>query len=327
MGGAGISMADHAPARVSLVYANTCSVAESWKSQSNRINLPAMKTMHERALIYMLWVALLFFTACSKDKSRYLQPQPVPDATTSKSNNLIREIYWKSFHYRAMVSYRADSSIDNIRYAANGVQNELKTYHYDGKTLTEINQASSLSKKIYEYDTKGRLKVIHLVKKNAGPLDNAKKLVFLYDDNGIVQKLERYQLTPAGMRMELVHHYEYDKAAELVSIRTEQANGYQTFTILNGYSVKFDYDPWLFIEDFDNPDYAVYNFPVLHAMNGRLPLQINYQVPDKAGTFKTERITAQQFQVTNKKIQRLRVTVRYPEFPTADNDSEICFKY
>ncbi|MEO6288185.1 MAG: hypothetical protein ABIN80_03705 [Dyadobacter sp.] len=286
-----------------------------------------MKTNYERALTAMLWAALLCLTDCSKHRSPDPQPKPAPDETTPKSGSLIREIYWETFDYRAFVSYRADSSIDNIKYLADGRQKEHVTHQYEGKILTGISSAGSLSKKIYEYDGKGRLKMIHLIKKNAGPFDNAQKLIFLYDDNGIVQKLERYQVTPAGTRMDLVHHYEYDKAAELVLIRTEQANGYQTFTSLSGYSASFDHDHWLFIEDFNNPDYAIYNFPILNAMKGRLPLHITYEVPGKAGTLKTERITTQQFQVENKKIQRLKIVVRYPEFPQAGSESEISFKY
>jgi hypothetical protein len=286
-----------------------------------------MKTVHERALTAMLWAALLLLSDCSKHKSPDPEPQPAPDESVSKSGSLIREIYWQTFDYKATISYRADSSIDHIRYTGANGHNELKTHEYDGKILSGINLASSLWKKMYDYDDKGRLKMIQLVKKNAGPLDNAQKLVFLYDDNDIVQKLERYRVTPAGTRMDVVHHYEYDKAGELTRIRTEQADGYQTFTRLKGYSPKFDHDPWLFIEDFTNPDYAVYNYPVLNAMNGRLPLQITYEVPGKAGSLKIERITTQDFQVDDKKVQRLKVTVRYPEFPNTSSDSEISFKY
>lgn len=286
-----------------------------------------MKTVHERALTAMLWGVLLFLTACSKDKPPGPEPQSTPDETGSKPGHLIREIYWESFDYKAAVSYRPDSSIDNIRYSASSGRNDLKTHEYVGKSLTGINMASSLSKKIYEYDDKGRLKIIRLVKKHAGPYDNAQKLVFLYDDEGTVQKLERYQITPAATRMDIVHHYEYDKAGELTRVRTEQSDGYQTITSLKGYSPEFDHDRWLFIEDFSNPDYAIYNFPVLNAMKGRLPLQITYEIPGKNGAFKTERITTQQFQVEDKKIQRLKVNVRYPEIPKADNDSEVSFKY
>jgi hypothetical protein len=285
-----------------------------------------MKTVHERAFT-ILWAALLFLTACSKDKSPVPEPQPHPDETASKSGRLIKEIYWETYDYKATVSYHADSSIDNIRYAAAGGQTDIKTHEYEGKTLSGINVASSLSKKIYEYDDKGRLKIIRLVKKNAGPLENAQKLVFLYDDNGLVQKLERYQITPAATRMEVVHHYEYDKSGELIRIRTEQADGYKTITSLKGYSPEFDYDPWLLIEEFGNPDYAIYNLPVLNSMNGRLPLQITYEVSTKVGTFKTERITTQQFQVEDNMIQKLKTTVRYPDFPQSGNDVEITFKY
>lgn len=286
-----------------------------------------MKTAHERALAAALWAAFLFLIACSKDKTPGPEPKPAPDETGSQTGQLIREIYWETFNYKAAISYHADSSIDHIRYSGAAGQTELKTHEYEGKTLSTINLASSLSKRIYEYDDKGRLKTIRLVKKNAGPLDNAQKLVFLYDDEGIVQKLERYQITPAGTRMDIVHHYEYDKAGELFRVRTEQSDGYQTFTNLKGYSAEFDGDLWLFIEDFSNPDYAVYNFPILHAMKGRLPLQIIYEVPTKDGTFRTERITTQQFQVDDKKLQRMKVTVRYPEAPQAGNEMEVRFKY
>lgn len=285
-----------------------------------------MKTVHERALV-LLWAALLFLTACSEDKSQDPDPEPVRDETALKSSHLIKEIYWETFDYKATVSYRTDSSMHNIRYVAASGQTDLKTHKYEGKALSEIDVASSLSKKMYEYDDKGRLKTIRLIKKNAGPLDNAQKLVFLYDDNGVVQKLERYQITPVASRMEVVHHYEYDKSGELTRIRTEQANGYRTITSLKGYSPKFDHDQWLFIEEFGSPDYAIYNLPVLRAMNGRLPLQITYEVPAKDGSFKIERITTQDIRVDDKRIQRLKVTVRYPEFPKAGNDSDISFKY
>lgn len=285
-----------------------------------------MKLVHERALSALLWAALLL-SACSKDRSPGPGPRPAPDDTVPKSGRLIREIYWETFDYKATVSYRPDSSIDHIRYATPNGQTDVKTYEYEGNTLSGISTAVSLSKKVYQYDDKGRLKVIQLVKKNAGPLDNVQKLVFLYDDENVVQKLERYQITPAGTRMDVVHHYEYDQAGELKSIRTEQANGYQTFTNVKGYSPAFDYDPWLFIEDFSNPDYAVYNYPVLNAMKGRLPLQIIYEIPGEAGTLKTERITTQEFQVENKKIQRMSAIVRFPEFPQAGSESEVRFRY
>ncbi|MCF0074135.1 hypothetical protein LZD49_26870 [Dyadobacter sp. CY261] len=286
-----------------------------------------MKTVHERALTAILWVVLLFLNACSKNDRPAPDPQPEPDETVSKPGHLIREIYWETFNYKAAVSYRADSSVDNIRYSGSSGQTELKTHEYEGKMLSGINLASSLSKKIYEYDDNGRLRTVRQVKKNPGPYDNAQELVFLYDDHGIVQKLERYQITPAGTRMTIVHHYEYDQAGELTRIRTEQSDGYQTITSLKGYSAGFDYDPWLFVEDFGSPDYAVYNFPILHALKGRLPLQITYDVLEKDGSFKTERITTQQFQVEDKKIQKLKIAVRYPKFPEAGNDSEISFKY
>jgi hypothetical protein len=286
-----------------------------------------MKTVHERAFVAMLWAALLFLTACSKNESSGNEPQPEPDETVSKSHNMIREIYWETFNYKAAISYWADSSLDNIRYFAASGHKELKTYVYEGKTLSEINLASSLSKKEYQYDDKGRLKIVRQVKKNPSPMENAQKLVFVYDDNGVLHHMERYQITPAGTRMDVAHHYEYEKAGELVRVRTEQSDGYQTITSLKGYSPKFDFDPWLFIEEFSNPDYAVYNYPVLSAMQGRLPLQITYEVPGRTGTLKTERITTQQFEVKDKKIERLKTTVRYPEFPKADNESEVSFKY
>lgn len=284
-----------------------------------------MKIVHGRALATILWAAFLFLTACSKDKTS--GPEPLPDETGSLPGHLIREIYWETFDYRATISYRADSSIDNIRYRASTGRTELKTHEYEGEMLAGINLASSLSKRIYEYDDKGRLKTIRQVKKNAGPYDNAQKLVFLYDDAGVVQKLERYQITPAGTRMDIVNHYEYDKAGALTRVRTEQSDGYQTLTNIKGYSPAFDHDLWLFIDDFNNPDYAVYNFPVLNAMKGRLPLQITYEVPRKDGIFKTDRVTTQEFQVEDKKIQKLKIAVRYPEHPQSGNDSEISFKY
>ncbi|SDF91897.1 hypothetical protein SAMN04487996_113191 [Dyadobacter soli] len=286
-----------------------------------------MKTVHERALATILWAALLFLTACSKDKTPEPEPEPVPDETGTSAGHLIREIYWENYDYRAAVSYRADSSLDHVKYQAANGKTELKTHRYDDKTLAEIDVAGSLAKRIYGYDEKGRLKTILNVKKHAGPYDNAQKLVFLYDDAGVVQKLERYQITPAGTRMDIVNHYEYDKAGELTRVRTEQSDGYQTITNIKGYSPAFDGDRWLFIEDFSNPDYAVYNFPVLKAMKGRLPLQITYEIPGKDGTFKTERITTQQFEIADKKLQKMKVTVRYPEFSQAGNESEVSFKY
>ncbi|WP_353719883.1 hypothetical protein [Dyadobacter sp. 676] len=286
-----------------------------------------MKIVYERVLTALMQVALLFLIACSKDRRPDPEPQPVPDQTVRKSGHLIREIHWETFDYKASINYRADSAIDYIRYSASNGRTELKTHQYEGLILSGIDVAGSLSKKVYAYDSKGRLKTVQLVKKNAGPYDNAQKLVFLYDDAGVVQKLERYQITPAGTRLDVVHHYEYDKAGELVQIRTEQSNGYQTLTTLKAYSAEFDYDPWIFIDDFANPDYAVYNFPVLYAMKGRLPLRLTYKVPGKEGTFKTDRITTQEFQIKDKKLQRLKITVRYPEYPQAGNESEISFRY
>ncbi|MBO9617001.1 MAG: hypothetical protein J7619_30220 [Dyadobacter sp.] len=284
-----------------------------------------MKTVHQSALTAILWVTLLFFTACSNDKAT--DPEPVPDGTAPPPRHLIREIDWETFEYQGAVSYNSDSSIHHINYIGSRGQTELKTYEYVGKTLSEINVAGSISKKRYEFDHQGRLKTMYMMKKEAGPYDNSQKLVFLYDDDGIVRKLERYQITPAGTRMDIVHHYEYDKAGELVRVRSEQSDGYQTLTNLKGFSAEFDHDPWLFIEDFSNPHYAIYNFPVLHAMKGRLPLQITYEIPDKHGVFKPERITTQEFQVADKKIRRMKVTVRYPGIPQADDESEVSFKY
>lgn len=286
-----------------------------------------MKTVHERALAAILWGAVLFLSACSKDKPSEPEPKPAPGETVKPSGHLIREIYWETYDYRAAVSYNADSSIDNIRYWGSNGRTELRTHEYEDKVLSGINLASSLSKKIYEFDDEGRLKSIRQVKKNAGPYDNAQKLAFLYDDAGIVRKLERYQITPAGTRMDLVHHYEYDKAGELTRVRTEQSDGYQTITNLKGYSPQFDSDLWLFIDDFNNPDYAVYNFPVLLAMRGRLPLQITYEVPTKDGTFRPDRITTQQFEVADRKIQKMKVTVHYPELPQSGSEMKVSFKY
>lgn len=286
-----------------------------------------MKTVLECAFTTVLWVALLFLTACSKDKPPGPEPQLTPDEPVPKARQLIREIYWETYDYKAIVNYRPDSSIDNIRYSGARGQTELKTHEYAGKSLSGIQVESSLSKNRYEYDDRGRLKTILRVKKNAGPYDNAQKLVFLYDDDGSVAKLERYQITPAGTRMDLVHHYHYDEAGMLMRVRTEQANGHQTMTTLKGYSEVFDYDCWLFIEDFNNPDYAVYNFPVLNAMKGRLPLQLTYEVPGKNGAFRADRITTQELEVKDKKIRRLKATVRYPEVPAADSDLEVRFKY
>jgi hypothetical protein len=286
-----------------------------------------MKTVHERALTAILWATLFFLTACSKDKARDPEPEPVPNETASEPRQLIREIDWETYEYKGAVSYNSDSSIHHISYKGSRGQTELKTHQYNGKTLSEIDVAGSISKKLYEYDDKGRLKTMRMMKKNAGPYDNSQKLVFLYDDEGIVRKLERYQITPAGTNMDIVHHYEYDKAGELVRVRSEQSNGHQTFTNLKGYSAEFDYDPWLFIEDFSNPNYAIYNFPVLHAMKGRLPLQITYEIPDKNGVFRTDRITTQQLEVVDKKVRRMKVTVRYPDIPQGDDESEVSFKY
>lgn len=284
-----------------------------------------MKTVHERALTAILWAMLLFLAACSKDKVPI--PEPLPDETAPPIRQLIREIDWETFEYKAAVSYHPDSSIHHIDYTGARGQTELKTYEYERKHVSEVNVTGSISKKLYEYDEKGRLKTMRMMKKNAGPYDNSVKIVFLYDDEGVVQKLERYQITPAGTRMDVVHHYEYDKADELLRIRSEQSDGYQTLTRIKGFSPQFDHDPWLFIEDFSNPDYAVFNFPVLHAMKGRLPLQITYEIPDKNGAFKAQRITTQQFQVADKKIQRMKVTIHYPGLVQADDESEISFKY
>jgi hypothetical protein len=286
-----------------------------------------MKTVHERALIAIMHVALLFLAACSRDKQPDPQPEPVRDQTGHKYSHLIREIHWETFDYKASINYRADSSIEHIRYSAASGQTDLKTHEYKADVLSSIELASSLSKKVYEYDGAGRLKTIHLVRKNAGPYDNAQKLVFLYDDAGAVQKLERYQITPAGTSLDVAHHYEYDKSGKLFRVRSEQSNGYKTITTLKEYSIEFDHDPWLFIEEFGNPDYAIYNFPVLHATKGRLPGTLIYEVPDTDGTFKTERTTVQQFEVKDKKVQRLKIAVHYPEHPNLDNESEISFAY
>lgn len=284
-----------------------------------------MKTVHVRALTAILWAMLLFLTACSTDKAPV--PDLIPDETAPPGRQLIREIDWETFEYKATVSYNADSSIHHIDYKGARGQTELKTHEYDGKNLSEINVAGSISKKRYEYDDKGRLKTMRMMKKNAGPYDNSLMIVFLYDDHGVVQKLERYQVTPAGTRMDVVHHYEYDKAGELVRVRAEQSDGYQTLTHIKGFSPEFDHDPWLFIEDFSNPHYAIFNFPVLRAMKGRMPLQITYEIPDKSGVFKAERITTQQFEVADKKIHRMKVTVHSLGLVQADDVSEISFKY
>ncbi len=284
-----------------------------------------MKTVHERALTAILWATLLFLAACSKDKAPV--PDPVPDETEPPSRQLIREINWETFEYKAAVSYNADSNIHQISYTGSRGQTELKMHEYDGKNLSEINVAGSISKKLYEYDEKGRLKTMRMMKKDAGPYDNSVKIVFLYDNEGVVQKLEHYQVTPAGTRMDMVHHYEYDRAGELLRIRAEQSDGYQTLTHIKGFSPEFDHDPWLFIEDFSNPNYAVFNFPVLHAMKGRLPLQITFEIQDKNGVFKAERVMTQQFQVADKKIRRMKVTVHYTGLVQEDDVSEISFKY
>lgn len=284
-----------------------------------------MKTVHNRALTAILWATFLFFTACSKDKAPV--PDPIPNETAQPTRQLIREIDWETFEYKAAVNYNADSSIHQISYKGSRGQTELKTHKYEGKTLSEINVDGSISKKLYEFDDQGRLKIMRMMKKNAGQYDNSQKLVFLYDDEGVVRKLERYQITPAGTRMDIVHHYEYDKAGELVRVRAEQSDGYQTLTHIKGFSPEFDHDPWLFIEDFSNPNYAVFNFPVLHAMKGRLPLLITYEIPDKNGVFKADRITTQEFQVKEKKLQRMKVTVHYPGLVQPDDESEISFKY
>lgn len=106
-----------------------------------------MKTVHGRSLA-LLWATLLFLTACSKDKSPHPDPRPVRDENALKSSHLIKEIYWETFGYKATIGYRTDSSMHNIRYVAASGQTDMKIHKYEGKTLSEIDVASSLSKKI-----------------------------------------------------------------------------------------------------------------------------------------------------------------------------------
>src|SRR5215217_8839630 len=107
-----------------------------------------MKTVRERVLIALMHVAFLFFAACSKDKQPDPQPEPVRDQTGHQYGHLIREIHWETFDYKAIVSYRADSSIEHIRYSGASGQTDLKTHKYEANVLSSIDLASSLSKKV-----------------------------------------------------------------------------------------------------------------------------------------------------------------------------------
>lgn len=255
----------------------------------------------------------LSLSACSHDDDPP-PPQPAP------AHELLRSISWDS-GLASQFHYNADSTLDRILFL-HGTNTGSYHFKWSGRRLVEYYEDHSLYKNTLHY-TDGRVSSISNTLKQ-GTFGSSYELAFSYNTNGTVKQLVYSVTNEAGTRVKATTEYFYENG-ELSEVLIDQGPQVILFRI-EGYTDEVNFNPCAFIDASLNENYVLNNYAVMSQLK-RLPAKITRLVTPQGGATFTDKVQHDTYTIQNKRINKLKMEINYPNMTIPGVTAEGTFHY
>ena len=255
----------------------------------------------------------LVLAACSHDDD----PPPPPPAPP---HELLLSINWDS-GLTSQFHYNADSTLKRIDFLYGTISG---SYHFkwSGRRLVEYHDDRSLYKNMVHY-TNGRVaNITNTIKQ--GTSASSWDLAFSYHTNGNVKQLVYSVTNEAGKQVKATTEYFYDNG-ELSEVLIDQGPQLILFRI-DGYTDEVNFNPCAFIDASLNENYVLNNYVVMSQLK-RLPSKITRLVTPQSGATFTDKVQQDSYTVHNKRIDKLKMEIIYPNMTIPGVSAEGIFHY
>lgn len=260
--------------------------------------------MHKPYLLLALGLSVFIaMQSCSKDHDKPGNTNPPYQA------DLLESIEWEN-GARETFTYNTDSTLKQIRYFFIASSHSYE-FSWSGKKMIEMHDNVSLYKNTYTYNGNNVFQMTNTPKN--GPVTGSYKMEYTYNASGKVDKLKYFVTNEAGTEIRAGTSYQYNGAGELIKTTTQTGNTIITQTI-DGYSDEAIFNPWIFIDFTLLENYMIFNYPVLSTMKG-YPLKITRTVQTGNDPAFVDIITTNTCDVSNKRINKLKIEIEYPGMP------------
>jgi len=178
-------------------------------------------------------------------------------------------------------------------------------------------------KNVFYYNESGITHFTNTVREGSSPTSYTMK--FDYTSPGKISTLKYYNTDEAGTTLRSVSEYQYQENGELLSVVTHSGNSVFTH-IIESFSEEVNFDPLIYIEPSLSENYTVYNLPVLNGMH-KLPKKIIRKVKTGNAEEYVDKIEETQFEIENKRLNKITTTITIPGMPQYSNTMSAVFKY
>lgn len=273
--------------------------------------------MKPKILTAALLASAFTLSSCDKENT------PAEDVGDSHLPVLLLEkVEYKELQLTSYFVYNADSTVKQIVHA-NASSGAEVNYTYNNRLLTKTEVPGSYYITHYGY-TNGKLTSVTGTQKGEGIIGYG--LEYQYTNTGRPDKLLHYKLDEAGKHLQATISYQYNQQGLPEKVTSVQAAATLTWTIEN-YSDSCYIEPKAFVTGHSLDElYAIYNFPVLTRL-ARFPQKITLSIARHQETPKVEKIYENICTVANKRLDKIRMSVTYPENPQITTTEEVSFFY
>lgn len=261
-------------------------------------------TKHTFPLLLFSLITLL--SACDKDDKIDEPEEVIPQSH-------IKSITWNNGLAGNFV-YNADSSLKQIDYTYQNVGG-FTGFGWSGNQLTELYDARSSYKNVFEYDTDGKPVKMRNVPK-ADPSDTQFQFEFLYSSDKKLQSLKYSIFNDQGPQLRSTSTYHYNSVGDLEKVITQSNSGVVTHTV-ESYSPPVNFLPAHYLDPSLMENYTIYNMALLWQLQQlyKLPAKVTRIVKTGTDPEYVDKIEDQVFTVNNYRIEKVQSTTSYPQMP------------
>ena len=262
-------------------------------------------------------IFIFILTGCKKEKDN-----PPPDNNPPGYKYLLKKIEWDN-GTTATLSYNNDSTIKHIAYAKQSAADQLY-FAWSAKRAISMAYALSLYTNTFNYNNDKLVSVINAYKDLRLP--NGYKFEYAYNANGVLSGLKYYNINEAGAKLVTTTTYDYKANGDLQTITTTQVNNVKIIYTIDAWSQECDFNPWIFIAASLSEYYQLYNYPVLSKLK-KLPAKLTKTIREPGMPDKIDKITENNYTITNQRIDKAVNTFTYPGHPEFDQTQSAVYTY
>ncbi|MFT3827695.1 MAG: hypothetical protein QM731_27495 [Chitinophagaceae bacterium] len=274
--------------------------------------------MKRSFFIITLITVCIAIISCSKKSGN--EPDPATGGNEELSKALLRRITMNpGTDVDGTFQYNNDSTVSHIRYTSPLVST-LVNFHYSSpKWIDFIEDTRTNDQADYFNDLKGR---VHTILYSNPISDISYQCEFVYAGAGKLTEMRFYWVENSIPSLKYINAYEYNSDGLLIKVTSTDSNWNTIEYTLSEYSDPCNFNPWLFIEPARLVDlYELLNYPVLSSQN-RLPGKVI-----KSTSAGVERIIVQQFTIEKGRLNKVKVSNKFPGAIGLDNTYDMNLYY